>query len=72
MYSILSHEVPGERHGASVGLRNAVVRLASIITPALMGLAAETWGIEASFYVIGVAFLLATAVLALVARHISR
>jgi MFS family permease len=68
MYSILSHEVPGERHGASVGLRNTVVRLASIVTPALMGVAAEAWGIEASFYVIGAAFLMVTAVLAIATR----
>ncbi len=71
MYSILSHEVPNERHGASVGLRNAVVRLGSIITPAIMGLVAEAWGIAASFYVIGVTFLLVTAVLALFAGKIS-
>jgi MFS family permease len=68
MFAILSHEVPGNRHGASVGLRNAVVRLASIITPAAMGVIAEAWGIETSFYVIGAAFLLLTAMLALVAR----
>ena len=68
MYAILSHEVPGERHGASVGLRNTVVRLASIVTPAIMGVAAETWSIEASFYVIGAAFLMATAVLAIATR----
>lgn len=68
MFAILSHEVPGNRHGASVGLRNAVVRLASIITPAVMGVLAEAWGIETSFYVIGAAFLLMTAMLALVAR----
>jgi MFS family permease len=67
MYSILSHGAPSSRHGASVGLRNAVVRLASIITPTAMGFAAEAWGIEASFYAIGVVFLLATAALALAA-----
>ena len=70
MYSILSHEVPGNRHGAGVGLRNAVVRLGSIITPAAMGLVAEVYGIKISFYVIGVAFLLVTAVLAFAARKI--
>ena len=64
MYSILSAEVPSHRHGASVGLRDAVVRLQSIITPAVMGLIAERWGIEASFYCIGAAFLLALAGLA--------
>ena len=72
MYSILSHEAPGDRHGASVGLRNAVVRLGSIVTPAVMGIIAEAWGIEASFYVIGLVFLLMTGVLALAARGISR
>jgi MFS family permease len=70
MYAILSNEVPGGRHGASVGLRNAVVRLGSIITPAAMGLAAEAWGIEMSFYVIGAAFMLITAGLAVAARRV--
>ncbi len=69
MYAMLSVEVPGNRHGASVGLRNAVVRVASIITPAVMGWIAESRGIEASFYVIGGAYLLATALLAVLARR---
>lgn len=69
MYAILSNEVPGGRHGASVGLRNAVVRLGSIITPAAMGLAAEAYGIETSFYVIGAVFLLITTWLATAARR---
>ena len=64
MYSILSMEVPPQQRGASVGLRDAVVRLQSIITPAVMGVIAEGWGIEASFYCIGAAFLLAAAGLA--------
>jgi MFS family permease len=70
MYSILSVDVPDTRHGASVGLRNAVVRLASIITPAVMGVIAQAWGIEASFYAIGAVFLSATAVLAMAGRRI--
>ena len=53
-------------------LRNAVVRLASIITPALMGGIAETWGIEASFYVIGAIFLAGTALLAVAAQRIGQ
>lgn len=69
LYSVLSVEVPHNRHGASVGLRNAIVRLASIVTPAAMGAIAEVWGIEASFYAIGAAFLAATAVLASFARR---
>jgi hypothetical protein len=55
-------------HGASVGLRNAVTRLASIVTPAAMGLAAEAWGIETSFYAAGAALLVLTAGLAFAAR----
>lgn len=70
MYAILSSEVSSNRHGASVGLRNAVVRLGSIITPAAMGLAAEAWGIETSFYVIGAVFMLITAGLAIAARRV--
>jgi sugar phosphate permease len=72
MYSILSNEVSSDRHGSSVGLRNAVVRLGSIITPAMMGLVAEAYGIEASFYVIGVGFLGITVVLAVAFRGLAR
>jgi len=68
MYSILGRSAPSTRHGASVGLRNAVVRLASIVTPAVMGIAAEAWGIETSFYLVGVVLLLAAAALAVAAR----
>ena len=64
MYSILSMEVPSQQRGASVGLRDAVVRMQSIVTPAVMGVIAETWSIEASFYCIGAAFLLAAGALA--------
>lgn len=69
MYSMLSRAAPSARHGTTVGLRNAVVRFASILTPAGMGLAAEAWGIEASFYVVGAVLLLATAALAAYGRR---
>ena len=72
MYSILGHGAPSARHGSAVGLRNAVVRLASIVTPATMGLIAQAWGIEASFYAIGAVFLIATAALAFAAPDASR
>jgi hypothetical protein len=36
-----------------------------------MGIAAEGWGIEISFYVVGVTLLIGTAALALVAHHAS-
>jgi len=70
MYSILGRVAPSTRHGASVGLRAAVVRLASIITPAVMGIIAETWGIEASFYVVGTVLLLASAALVVASRQL--
>jgi hypothetical protein len=58
------------RQGSSVGLRNAVVRLSSIVTPAAMGVIAQAWGIEASFYVIGALFLAATGILAIAGRRL--
>ena len=70
MYAVLTHGVPGGRHGASVGLRNAVVRLGSIITPALMGFIAEAYGIAASFYIISALDLGGAALLALAERRI--
>lgn len=69
MYSILGRAVPLERQGAVVGLRNAMVRLASIVTPAAMGIVAEAWGVEASFYAVGAAFLLAAAALGWIVRN---
>ena len=70
LYSILSRIAPSTRHGASVGLRAAVVRLASIVTPAVMGIIAEAWGIEASFYVVGTVLLLASAALVVASREL--
>ena len=72
MYAILSHEVGSHQQGASVGLRNAFVRLGSIVTPTAMGVAAEWYGIEMSFYVVGAVMMLATAGLALYGRKLSR
>jgi MFS family permease len=71
MYSVLGRSVPATTHGKSVGLRNAVVRLASIVTPAAMGVVAEAWGIEASFYAVGAVFLAATAALAVAAQRLA-
>jgi MFS family permease len=68
MYSILGRSVPPNMHGAGVGLRHAVTRFASMLIPAGMGVAAEAWGIEASFYVVGALFVLVAAALALVTR----
>ena len=70
MFAILSVGVPQNRQGSSVGLRNAVIRLSSIVTPAVMGMIAEAWSIEASFYAIGAAFLVATIVLGFAGRRL--
>lgn len=67
MYSLLGRAVPAAVHGATVGLRNSVTRLASIVTPAVMGVVAEAWGIEMSFYAMGAMLLVGTLVLAVVA-----
>ena len=68
MYSILGRAVPSAMHGAGVGLRHAVTRFASMLVPAGMGMAAEAWGIEASFYIVGAVLLVAAAVIALATR----
>jgi MFS family permease len=70
MYALLGRSVPPHAHGASVGVRNAVTRLASIITPAIMGIGAEKYGIAASFYIVGLVLLTGTGVLALAARSL--
>lgn len=72
MYAVLTQGVPGGRHGVSVGLRNAVVRLGSIVTPAIMGFIAEAYGIAASFYIIGALYLAATGLLAVAERRVPR
>jgi hypothetical protein len=70
MYALLGRAVPPDAHGASVGVRNAVTRLASIITPAIMGIGAEVYGIATSFYIVGAVLLIGTAVLGLAARSL--
>jgi len=72
MYSILSAGIPSNRHGSSVGLRNAVVRLSSIVTPAAMGVIAEVWGVATSFYVTGACYLAATLGLGIAGRRLLR
>lgn len=72
LYGAASGLSPAAAHGASVGVRNAVTRLASIVTPAIMGIAAEAWGVETSFYAVGAVLLLGIAVLTVMARSLPR
>lgn len=69
MYSILSRSVGPDAQGAAVGLRNTVNRLSSLMLPTAMGLAAGQWGIEASFYVMGIVLLATCGALAIVIRY---
>ena len=69
MYSVLSRAVPREVQGATVGLRSTVTRFASIVTPTVMGVIAGIWGIEASFYVMGLLFVVGCAALIVPARR---
>jgi MFS family permease len=71
IYSLLGKAVPASVHGATVGLRNAVTRASSIVTPAVMGVVAEHFGIETSFYVMGSLMLLGVCILAFTARALS-
>ena len=41
--------------GKAIGLRGTANRIASIIAPLAMGVVAETAGLEAAFYIVGVA-----------------
>ncbi len=50
--------------GKAIGLRGTANRVASIIAPIMMGIVAEAAGLEASFYVVGVAVSLAMAAVA--------
>jgi sugar phosphate permease len=70
MYALLGRSVPSDAHGASVGVRNAVTRLASIVTPAIMGIGAQIYGIATSFYIVGAVLLMGTAVLGVAARSL--
>jgi MFS family permease len=72
MYSLLGRSVPISAQGASVGLRIAVTRLASIVTPSITGIAAEVWGVKASFYVAGVVLLTGAAALGIAARVLEK
>ena len=51
--SLLMKTVEPTERGLSVGLRGTVNRVASIAAPVLMGLIAEIFGLEMSFYIVG-------------------
>jgi MFS family permease len=72
LLAMLSRTIPPDQQGKSVGLRTTVNRLASLVIPVLMGAIAEYFGIRASFFVVGVILLAATAVTTVwVARRVT-
>lgn len=59
MYTILSNAVNRETQATAIGLRATGNRVAGVVLPIVMGLIAEFWGLNATFFVTG-ALLLAT------------
>jgi sugar phosphate permease len=70
MFALQARAVPREVQGSIVGLRVTNNRLASIVTPLVMGYVVEFLGLEAGFYVIGAVLLAVCGYLAVtVARY---
>lgn len=72
MFSALSRAVSREEQGRSVGLRTTVNRIATIAIPPVMGLIADSFGVEASFAIIGGLILAFAAGLGLIALRIKQ
>ena len=68
LFGIQARAVGPQRQGATVALRVTANRLASIAAPPIMGIIADTAGIETSFYIFGGVLLVMTAALGLVTR----
>lgn len=61
LISLLSNAVDPHVQGMSVGLRTTVNRVASLIVPVIMGMIAEIWDIETSFFIVGWALMIIVA-----------
>lgn len=70
MFSILSRAVGANEQGMSIGLRTTANRLATMIVPVIMGVLADTIGLEASFIIVGGFLVLSCALLGLIIRRI--
>ena len=67
--STVLRSVGPEIQGKAVGIRGTANRVSSIGSPMIMGALAEVAGLEASFYLIGIAVIVLTGLLA---RHVAR
>jgi len=70
LFSLQAKAVGRHQQGAVVGLRQTVNRAASLAVPPLIGMAADHWGRETAFLVVGVVFLGLSLGLALLARRV--
>jgi len=68
LFGIQARAAGPRRQGATVGLRVTINRLVSMTLPPIMGITADTAGIEMSFYLIGGVLLAMTVVLGLATR----
>jgi MFS family permease len=66
MFSMQTRAVSRDRQGSMVGLRVTNNRLSSIITPMLMGVVVEYFGIESGFIIVGTILLAACIALAFI------
>lgn len=69
MFSIQAKSVGRHEQGLVVGLRQTLNRLAAILVPPLMGVAADQWGIANSFLIVGGVLIGACGLIALGVRR---
>ncbi len=70
LFSIQAKAVGRHQQGSVVGLRQTVNRAASILVPPLIGMAADQWGRETAFLLMGIVFIALSSLLALLARRV--
>jgi len=70
LFSIQSKAVGRHRQGAIVGLRQTMNRVAAILVPPVMGVAADRWGVNDSFLIVGAGLVAICAGLALAVARV--
>ncbi len=70
LFSIQAKAVGRHQQGSVVGFRQTVNRAASIVVPPLIGMAADQWGRETAFLLMGIVFIALCSLLALLARRV--
>ena len=70
--SVQARAVGRHQQGAVVGLRQTGLRLTSIAIPPIMGSIADRWGVNESFFILGLPMLLLCGLAALIVRRVGR